>query len=145
MPGIILISNSTWKGISYASKHISSYSRNRGQIRTSSLGKGYSFLGRPPRTEEIGSSPKSLGKMKDSIRESQEQLQNKNVRYFADHLPENQFWRFFPEFRESTAYLDIETTALDPVLHGITVITLYDGKQIFSYIRGKNLDDFRKE
>ena len=65
--------------------------------------------------------------------------------YFADHLPHNQYWRFFPEFRESTAYLDIETTALDPWLHSITVITLYDGKQIFSYIQGKNLDDFAKD
>ncbi len=83
--------------------------------------------------------------MKDSIRESQVQLQNKNVHYFGDHLPHNQYWRFFPEFRESTAYLDIETTALDPWLHSITVITLYDGKQIFSYIQGKNLDDFAKD
>jgi len=83
--------------------------------------------------------------MKESISESQEQFQNGNVHYFADHLPHNQYWRFFPEFRESTAYLNIETTALDPWLHGITVITLYDGKQIFSYIRGKNLDDFEKD
>ncbi|MCJ7493794.1 MAG: ribonuclease H-like domain-containing protein [Deltaproteobacteria bacterium] len=79
---------------------------------------------------------------KRSIEDSIEHLSNKNVHYFSGHLPHNQYWRFFPEFRESTAYLDIETTALDPWLHGITVITLYDGKQIFSYIRGKNLDDF---
>jgi hypothetical protein len=72
-------------------------------------------------------------------------LLNANAAYFADHLPHNQYWRFFPEFRESTAYLDIETTALDPWLHSITVITLYDGKQIFSYIQGKNLDDFAKD
>jgi len=96
-------------------------------------------------SENIGSPPKSLEKMKDSIRESQSQLQKGNAVYFADRLPESQYWRFFPEFRESTVYLDVETTALDPVLHGITVITLYDGKQIFSYIRGKNLDDFAKD
>lgn len=95
--------------------------------------------------ENIGSSAKKIEKMKDSIRESQEQLQNGNVHYFADRLPHNQYWRFFPEFRESTAYLDIETTALDPWLHSITVITLYDGQQIFSYIQGKNLDEFAKD
>ena len=85
------------------------------------------------------------GKVRASIRESQEQLQNKNVHYFADHLPHNQYWRFFPEFRESTAYLDIETTALDPWLHSITLITLYDGEKIFSYIQGKNLDAFEED
>ena len=96
-------------------------------------------------SENIDSSRNKMDKMKNSIRESQEQLQKKNVHYFADRLPHNQYWRFFPEFRESTAYLDIETTALDPWLHSITVITLYDGKQIFSYIQGKNLDDFAKD
>lgn len=93
----------------------------------------------------IGSSTKKIEKMKGSLRESQEQLQNGNVHYFADHLPHSQCWRFFPEFRESTAYLDTEPTALDPWLHSITVITLYDGKEIFSYIQGKNLDDFAKD
>jgi uncharacterized protein len=34
---------------------------------------------------------------------------------------------------------------LDPWLHSITVITLYDGKQIFTYIQGQNLDDFAKD
>ena len=87
---------------------------------------------------------KSLGtkvaKIKPAIEQSQVQLQNGNVQYFANHLPPNQYWRFFPEFRERTAYLSIETTDLDPWLHGITVITLYDGKEIFSYIRGRNQD-----
>jgi uncharacterized protein YprB with RNaseH-like and TPR domain len=96
-------------------------------------------------SENIGSSKNKMDKMKNFIRESQEQFQKGNVHYFAEHLPHNQYWRFFPEFRESTAYLDIETTALDPWLHSITVITLYDGKQIFSYIQGKNLDDFEKD
>ena len=41
-------------------------------------------------------SPKSLKRMKASIRESQEHLQNKNGAYFANRLLLNQYWRFFP-------------------------------------------------
>lgn len=95
--------------------------------------------------EGIGSSKRKAERMKGFIKESQEQLQKGNVHYFAKRLPPNQYWRFFPEFRNRTAYLSVETTALDPWLHSITVITLYDGKQIFSYIQGKNLDDFARD
>jgi uncharacterized protein YprB with RNaseH-like and TPR domain len=42
-------------------------------------------------------------------------------------------------------YLDIETIALDPRLHSLTGITIYDDKQVFSYIQGKNLDDIAKD
>jgi uncharacterized protein YprB with RNaseH-like and TPR domain len=80
--------------------------------------------------------------IKKAIEDSQEQFQNKNVAYFADHLPPNEYWRFFPEFRESTAYLNVETTSLDPWCQAINVITLYDGKEIFSYVYGKNVRDF---
>jgi hypothetical protein len=40
-------------------------------------------------------------------------MSRNNPNYFSDRLPFNQTWRIFPEFRESTAYLDIETTGLD--------------------------------
>jgi uncharacterized protein YprB with RNaseH-like and TPR domain len=92
--------------------------------------------------EDIGSSRKKTERMKDLIKESQEQLQTGNMHYFAERFPQKQYWRFFPEFRDKTAYLSVETTALDPWLHSITVMTLYDGNQIVSYIQGKNLDDF---
>jgi uncharacterized protein YprB with RNaseH-like and TPR domain len=89
------------------------------------------------------------GRKKDQIKkvieDSQEQFQNKNVAYFADHLPRNEYWRFFPEFRESTAYLNVETTSLDPWFQAINVMTLYDGKEIFSYVYGKNLRDFLED
>ena len=60
-------------------------------------------------------------------------------------MPSKQFWRFFPEFRESTAYLDIETTGLDSWGNTITTIALYDGKSIFTYVQGQNLEDFKRD
>jgi uncharacterized protein YprB with RNaseH-like and TPR domain len=57
-------------------------------------------------------------------------------------LPANQCWRLFPEFRNSIAYLDIETTGLDRYFNRITTIALYDGQAIKTYVQGQNLDDF---
>ncbi len=51
------------------------------------------------------------------------------------------FWRMFPEFRHSTAYLDIETTGLDRMFNDITAIGIYDGRSVIHYVRGQNLDE----
>ena len=74
--------------------------------------------------------------------ESKKNLEFGNLTYFSDLLPANQHWRLFPEFRESTVYLDIETTGLESREDIITTIALYDGKSIAYYISGQNLDDF---
>ena len=65
-----------------------------------------------------------------------------NPSYFSNLLPSNQSWRLFPEFRDSTVYLDIETTGLDRYFNDITTIALYDGHEIKTYVQGQNLDDF---
>lgn len=43
------------------------------------------------------------------LEESKQNLKFSNPNYFSDLLPPNQHWRFFPEFRNSTVYLDMET------------------------------------
>ena len=47
-----------------------------------------------------------------------------------------------PEFRDSTVYLDIETTGLKMWGFEITTISLYDGNSIFWYVKDQNLNDF---
>jgi len=74
--------------------------------------------------------------------ESQRNLESGNPNYFSERLPANQHWRFFPEFRGSIAYLDIETTGLDSWNSEITTIALYDGNSTHHYVNGQNLDDF---
>jgi len=74
--------------------------------------------------------------------ESQAQLARGNPIYFQNRLTAAQGWRLFPEFRNRTAYLDIETDGLDSYYGHITTIALYDGRDIFWYINGRNLDDF---
>lgn len=80
--------------------------------------------------------------LKEGIEESKRRLYKDNPAYFSKLLPANQSWRIFPEFRESTVYLDIETTGLDRHFNDITTIALYDGHEIKTYVQGQNLDDF---
>lgn len=61
--------------------------------------------------------------------------------FFVNHLKTADVWRLFPHFRESTGYLDIETTGLGEDAD-ITTIALYDGNEVTTYINGRNLDDF---
>jgi uncharacterized protein YprB with RNaseH-like and TPR domain len=80
--------------------------------------------------------------LQQGIDESRQHLDKNNPVYFSKCLPANQSWRLFPEFRYSTAYLDIETTGLDRQFNKITTIALYDGQEIKTYVNGRNLYDF---
>ena len=83
--------------------------------------------------------------LQQGIEESRQHLYQNNPVYFSKCLPANQSWRLFPEFKNSTAYLDIETTGLDRQFNKITTIALYDGQEIKTYVNGQNLDDFIKD
>ncbi len=83
--------------------------------------------------------------LKEGIGESKRHLYQGNPVYFSKLLASNQSWRFFPEYRDSMVYLDIETTGLDRYYHSITTIALYDGNEIKTYVHGQNLDDFIEE
>ena len=80
--------------------------------------------------------------LEKGIEESRRHLANFNPAYFSRLIPSNQGWRMFPEFRNSTVYLDIETTGLDRYFDDITTIALFDGESIRTYVQGQNLDDF---
>jgi uncharacterized protein YprB with RNaseH-like and TPR domain len=62
--------------------------------------------------------------------------------YFYSGLGSAHHWRLFPEFRDSTAYVDIETTGLGGPGDIITTIALYDGSSVYHYVSGENLDEF---
>lgn len=63
-----------------------------------------------------------------------------NPSFFTDRLASSEHWRIYPHFRSQTAFIDIETTGLNYDAE-ITTVALYDGKQIKTYINGRNLDD----
>jgi len=79
------------------------------------------------------------------IEESFDHLNHKNPHFFANLLPSNQHWRLFNEFRQFTAYLDIETTGSVTWEEHITTIALYDGNTIRYYVHGENLEEFEAD
>jgi uncharacterized protein YprB with RNaseH-like and TPR domain len=87
-------------------------------------------------------SPRRRYLLQNDIEESKRYLDDCNPSYFSKLLSANQCWRLFPEFRDSIAYLDIETTGLDRYFNRITTIALYDGQATKTYVQGQNLDDF---
>jgi len=90
-------------------------------------------------------SPARLAAWKAELQTSAKQLQDNNPGYFAGHLPTGQHWRILPEFRDTTVYLDIETTGMDPYDQAITTIALYDGRSVSYYIAGQNLEAFKSD
>ena len=74
------------------------------------------------------------------VERSLDELDNENVGFFSEHLPSDQHWRLYPEFRHSIAYFDIETTGQQN--NFITTIALYDGYDIRHYVHGRNMAAF---
>jgi uncharacterized protein YprB with RNaseH-like and TPR domain len=70
-------------------------------------------------------------------------LQNRtNIRYFVERLSSSNMWRLFSRFRHKAVYLDIETSGLYQGVDEITVIGIYDGRSVKTFVQGINLDDF---
>ena len=83
--------------------------------------------------------------IQDHLARSRAQAAQQEPLDFLRQLPAAQRWRIFPHYRDSVAYLDIETTGLSFNDHCITTISLYDGKEVFTYVQGHNLADFAED
>ena len=51
-------------------------------------------------------------------------------------------WRTYDAFKNNAVYLDIETTGYYQDIDEITVIGIYDGKDVQTFVNGINLNDF---
>lgn len=92
-----------------------------------------------------GFSKKSLERIDECLFNSIEALKKKDVSFFAKNLPRRDWWRLYPEFKDHVAFLDIETTGLSRYYDDVTLIGLFDGKEMNIYIQGQNLDGFFDE
>jgi len=68
-----------------------------------------------------------------------------NISFFRDRLCPGEMWRLFGAFQQRAVYLDIETSGLYEGIDEITVIGIYDGTQVKTFIQGINLDSFETE
>ena len=92
--------------------------------------------------------PKSAAKLdlcKRHLHLSKERLALGDAAFFANSLPAGEIWRLFPAFRDSTAYVDIETTGLRPPGDHITTIALYNGRSTRWYVYERNLEAFAED
>jgi uncharacterized protein YprB with RNaseH-like and TPR domain len=65
-----------------------------------------------------------------------------DIRYFSERLPVGELWRLYDSFREKAVYLDIETSGGYQGMDEITLIGIYDGREVQSFVSGVNLSDF---
>jgi len=73
------------------------------------------------------------------IEQSITELKKKNIVFFADHLPSQEWWRLYPHFRRKAVFLDIETTGLSHYYDEITLVGLYDGARFNTLVAGHDL------
>jgi len=62
-----------------------------------------------------------------------------DARFFDDVLPTGERWRLYENFRESTLFLDIETTGLDHDRHSVTTVSLHRDGETTTLVRGDDL------
>src|SRR3990172_7236539 len=92
--------------------------------------------------EVIGQGTPGLSRIREHLRESEVQRKARNVLYFIQHLPKSEAWRLYPDFGNELVFLDVETTGLSVCYDEITVIGLYDLREVRFFIRGQNLHEF---
>jgi len=84
------------------------------------------------------------GLVQDHCGESKSRLEARDYRYFAQTLAPKDHWRACQHFRHKIGYLDIETDGGCDA-SAITVIGIYDGVRVKSFVRGENLEEFAEE
>jgi uncharacterized protein YprB with RNaseH-like and TPR domain len=75
-----------------------------------------------------------------NLRESLENIDN--ILFFQKRLASGDLWRLFDSFKGRAVYLDIETTGGYEGIDEITVIGLYDGHKVHTFVNGVNLNEF---
>jgi uncharacterized protein YprB with RNaseH-like and TPR domain/predicted nuclease with RNAse H fold len=74
------------------------------------------------------------------LEESYKALGRGDARFFARHLPRQEWWRLYPRFRSKAVFLDIETTGLSHYYDEVTLVGLFDGDRVRTLLAGQNLD-----
>ena len=90
-------------------------------------------------------SPSRKSRILKGIQQSSEHLAVKDCCFFSQCLPPAEHWRAYPLFSDSSAFVDIETTGLSKSRDYITMVGIYDGKDVKTYIKGINLEGIVEE
>ena len=77
----------------------------------------------------------------DTVSRSPDALARGDYGFFRERLAQRDHWRALRDFPDRVVYLDIETDG-GTDFDNVTVVGVYDGKQLRQYVRGENLLDF---
>jgi uncharacterized protein YprB with RNaseH-like and TPR domain len=73
----------------------------------------------------------------------EDSLENRgNILFFRERLSSAELWRLFDSFKDRAAYLDIETNGGYQGVDDITILGLYDGHIVQTFVNGVNLNEF---
>lgn len=75
----------------------------------------------------------------DFIEKSQSHLRSANTTFFGDVFPSGSTWRLYENFRDQACFIDIETTGMSQYRDNTTVVTLYQGGETTTLVRGADL------
>ena len=82
-------------------------------------------------------------RIRRTIGESEQRLAARDAAWFSERLRSGSYaWRMFEDFREDTAFIDIETTGLNIGQDVITSIAVWDRQGARAFVRGRNLHEF---
>jgi len=90
-------------------------------------------------------SQKATTRISRWLEASEKALKKGEGSFFANKLPKKEWWRLYPEFKGRVAFLDIETTGLSLYYDDITMIGIFDGNRVKTFIQGQNLGNFKRE
>lgn len=76
-----------------------------------------------------------------ALDESEVALERRDAEWFCRRMPHAEQWRLYPEFRDLTAFLDIETTALTPQEGIVTVVGVHGGGATRAFIAFDDLEE----
>jgi uncharacterized protein YprB with RNaseH-like and TPR domain len=85
--------------------------------------------------------PSARARVEAALDASERALADRDAAWFGRCLPEREHWRIYPEFREQTAFLDIETTGLSPYAGIVTVVTVHGGGATRTFVAGEDLEE----
>jgi uncharacterized protein len=93
------------------------------------------------RRRELGLAGDAERRLVAEIERSETALAERDAGWFARRLPDREHWRVHPTFRDTTAFLDIETTGLSPYGGIVTVVAVHGGGATRTFIAGESLEE----
>ncbi len=84
--------------------------------------------------KDTGLGPARTRKLEEGLPASFDRLTEGDHRFFRRRLPARESWRAYHDFKDSVAFLDIETTGTEAEGDEITLIGLFDGNTMRSYL-----------